>query len=67
MHLGTNQKPIKCHGEGSRVSSMISEQAQVYSLWNLLLKGEVMLQRQCYGVRSFKCSFMICNEFVLSF
>jgi hypothetical protein len=41
-HLGANKKPIKCYGEGSQVSLMISKQTQVCFLWNSLLKREVM-------------------------
>jgi hypothetical protein len=36
-HLGTNQEPIECHGESTWVSSTISKQTQVHSLWNSLL------------------------------
>jgi hypothetical protein len=42
MHLEINKKLIKCHEEGSQVSSKISKQAQVHSLYNLSLKGEMM-------------------------
>jgi hypothetical protein len=43
-YLGTNQEPIKCYGEGAWVLLTISKQAQVCSLWNSLLEGEVMSQ-----------------------
>ncbi len=34
--------PIKWYGRGAWISSIISKQAQVPSLWNSSLKGEVM-------------------------
>ncbi len=40
--LGTGQKLIKCHGKNERLSHVVFKQAQGHSLWDSLLKGEVM-------------------------
>jgi hypothetical protein len=35
-------KKLKCHREGAWISSIISKQIEVHSLWNSLLEEDVM-------------------------
>jgi hypothetical protein len=67
MHLGTNLELIKCHGKGAWISSMISEQAQIHSLWNLSLEGKWCHECQCHGIQLFQCSSMTCNKLICNF